>query len=76
MISYFDQHFVKTSQIDKKFSKIFHQAKDLRETSDYETPWQATVTHLCKNHQPPRGGTPQGLASSVRDFFPRSLIQP
>ncbi|MCS6937603.1 MAG: hypothetical protein NZV61_08685, partial [Candidatus Bipolaricaulota bacterium] len=40
--SYFDQHFVKTGQLDKKFSKIFHEAKDLREMSDYEASWQAT----------------------------------
>jgi len=42
VISYFDRHLVKTNQINKKFSKILHEAKDLREMSDYEESWRAT----------------------------------
>ncbi|MBI1741810.1 HEPN domain-containing protein [Candidatus Acetothermia bacterium] len=42
VISHFDREFVKTGRLSKQLSKILHEAKDLREMSDYEESWQAT----------------------------------
>ena len=36
VVSLFNKHFVKTGLMDKRFSKILSEAKDLREDSDYD----------------------------------------
>ncbi len=35
VLSYFDREFVKTKEVDKKWSKVFHDAFDLRAAGDY-----------------------------------------
>lgn len=35
VLSYFDREFVKTKEVDKKWSKVFHDAYDLRSMGDY-----------------------------------------
>lgn len=35
VLSFFDREFVKTKEVDKKWSKVFHDAFDLRSTGDY-----------------------------------------
>ena len=35
VLSYFDRDFVKTKEVDRKWSKIFHSAFDLRSMGDY-----------------------------------------
>ncbi|MBI4690062.1 MAG: HEPN domain-containing protein [Nitrospirae bacterium] len=35
VLSYFDREFVKTNEVDKKWSKVFHDAFELRSMGDY-----------------------------------------
>lgn len=35
VLSYFDREFVNTKEVDKKWSKVFHDAFDLRSMGDY-----------------------------------------
>lgn len=36
VLSYFDREFIKTNEVDKQWSKIFHDAFELRSMGDYE----------------------------------------
>lgn len=45
IISYFDQEFVKTGIIDKKFSKWLHRLFDLRQDADYGDMFIPTDEH-------------------------------
>lgn len=42
VLSYFDLYFVKTLIIDKQYSKIAHEAFDIRQDNDYEDFYEPT----------------------------------
>lgn len=50
IISVFDKEFVKIGKIDKRYSKIFHDAFDDRQEGDYkeliEIPFEKTTEHV------------------------------
>lgn len=52
VLSLFDREFVKTNEVDKKWSKLFHDAFGLRATADYAKLAEVTVqqaTHTIQN---------------------------
>lgn len=51
VLSLFDREFVKTNEIDRKWSKIFHDAFDLRATGDYAKLADVTAQQATKTIQ-------------------------
>jgi len=48
VLSLFDREFVKTNEVDRKWSKIFHDAFGLRATGDYAKLAEVTVQQTTK----------------------------
>ena len=48
IISYFNQHYIKTELIEPKYSKMIMKAFNLRQNCDYDDYFQISVT-TCKN---------------------------
>jgi len=56
VLSYFDREFVKTNEVEKKWSKVFHDAFELRSMGDY-----AKLTKVTKLET-------ENLIKNSRDF--------
>jgi len=51
VLSLFDREFVKTNDVDRKWSKVFHDAFGLRATADYARLADVTVQQATKTIQ-------------------------
>ena len=51
VLSLFDREFVKTNDVDRKWSKVFHDAFGLRATADYAKLAEVTVRQAAKSIQ-------------------------
>lgn len=51
VLSLFDREFVKTNEVDRRWSKVFHDAFGLRATADYAKLAEVTVQQATKTIQ-------------------------
>lgn len=54
VLSFFDREFVKTDEVDRKWSKVFHDAFGLRATGDYAKLADVTLQQAAKTIQDAR----------------------